>query len=147
MLLSKSCQYAIRAMVFIHNQTRHDDRKIGIPEIAKGISSPVHFTAKILQVLSKGGMIFSQKGPGGGFKLNENTSEVCVLDIIEAIEGPQFCDRCLLGLPNCSDSKPCPSHYTYKPIRFELKKMFQETTIGFLSDNMEKESELFRLGD
>ncbi|MBL7758392.1 MAG: Rrf2 family transcriptional regulator, partial [Chitinophagaceae bacterium] len=51
-MFSKTCEYAIRAMLFVAQKTKEGDR-IGIKEIAKGIDSPEHFIAKILQDLSR----------------------------------------------------------------------------------------------
>jgi Rrf2 family protein len=146
MLLSKSCQYAIRALVYVTRESYDSDKKIGLQQISKGISAPSHFLAKILQNLARHGMILSFKGPGGGFVATQSTRDSTILDIIQVIEGPMYCDRCLLGLPNCSDTKPCPSHFAYKPVREELKKLFEETTIGRLSDNLNGNKELFSLG-
>ena len=67
-MFSKTCEYAIRAVLFIAQKSA-DGTKIGIREIAKGIDSPEHFIAKILQDLSRKGMVQSQKGPAGGFYL------------------------------------------------------------------------------
>lgn len=146
MLLSKSCQYAIRALVFITKESYNSKTKIGLQQISEGISAPSHFLAKILQNLARHGMVDSFKGPGGGFVSSNKTKATTVLDIIQAIEGPMYCDRCLLGLPHCSDTKPCPSHFAYKPVREELRNLFQDMTIGRLGENLDSNQELFSLG-
>ncbi|WP_225974164.1 RrF2 family transcriptional regulator [Arachidicoccus ginsenosidivorans] len=72
MLFSKTCEYAIRACIYIAQQSG-EDKKVAIKEIAKGIDSPEHFIAKILQNLSKKGFINSVKGPNGGFYMDKRT--------------------------------------------------------------------------
>ena len=69
-MFSKTCEYAIRAMIFIAQKSK-DGNKVGIKEIAKGIDSPEHFIAKILQDLGRRGLLQSAKGPNGGFYLDE----------------------------------------------------------------------------
>ena len=49
-MLSKTCEYAIRAMMFIAQKSK-DGEKVGMKAIAKGTGSPEHFIAKILQEL------------------------------------------------------------------------------------------------
>ena len=65
-IFSKTCEYAMRAVFFIAAKTANGGR-VGIKEIATGIDSPEHFLAKILQDLSRRGVIQSAKGPNGGF--------------------------------------------------------------------------------
>ena len=65
-IFSKTCEYALRGFFFIAHRTTSGER-VGIKGIANGISSPEHFLAKILQDLSRRGLIQSAKGPKGGF--------------------------------------------------------------------------------
>ena len=69
-MFSKSTEYAIRAVFYIAKSTQLG-RKVGIKEIASNIQSPEPFLGKILQELSKGGIVKSVKGPNGGFYLTE----------------------------------------------------------------------------
>lgn len=59
-MFSKSCEYAIRATIYIAKQTKQDKR-VGIKDIANAINSPNAFTGKILQQLSKAKIIESAK--------------------------------------------------------------------------------------
>ena len=67
-MFSKSCEYAIRATIFIASKCC-ENRKVGLKEIADAIDSPTAFTAKILQKLSKNKIINSTKGVNGGFEI------------------------------------------------------------------------------
>ncbi|MEQ1555161.1 MAG: Rrf2 family transcriptional regulator, partial [Ferruginibacter sp.] len=69
-MLSKSCEYAIRAMIFI-SQKVGDVPKASVKEIATNINAPIHFIAKILQELCKKKILQSIKGPNGGFYLEK----------------------------------------------------------------------------
>ena len=73
-MFSKTCEYAIRAMIFIAQKSEHGI-KVGIKEISKGIASPEHFIAKILQDLSRKGLVQSAKGPNGGFFLDTSSKK------------------------------------------------------------------------
>jgi len=65
-VFSKTCEYAIRAVLFISHKTAAGG-KIGIKEIANGIDSPEHFLAKILQDLSRRELYNRQKGQMADF--------------------------------------------------------------------------------
>ncbi len=65
-MLSKSSEYAIRALVFIQ-LCNWEKKRPGVGEIAKEIEAPEAYTAKILQTLTKNKLLDSMKGRGGGF--------------------------------------------------------------------------------
>ena len=67
-MLGKATEYAIRALVFIYLRNLEGKRP-GFREIAANIDSPVQFTAKILQTLTRMEIISSMKGRGGGLLL------------------------------------------------------------------------------
>ncbi|MBL0049254.1 MAG: Rrf2 family transcriptional regulator [Saprospiraceae bacterium] len=114
-MFSKACEYAIKAMIFIELKSSAS-RKISLNEIAEAIDSPVAFTAKILQKLRKSGLIISTIGARGGFQIEENKS-ITIKEIVIAIDGDGFFNKCILGLNVCSSANPCPAHATYSRIR------------------------------
>jgi AraC-like DNA-binding protein len=69
-MFSKTCEYALRALIYIAQQSKNDSR-VGIKDISKSINSPEHFIAKILQDLSRKGFVQSVKGPNGGFYMDQ----------------------------------------------------------------------------
>ena len=75
---------------------------MGIKEIAKGIDSPEHFIAKILQDLSRNGIVQSQKGPSGGFYLDKKSLGCSLADVVKVIDGGEIFTGCGLGLKQCS---------------------------------------------
>jgi Rrf2 family transcriptional regulator, iron-sulfur cluster assembly transcription factor len=134
MLLSKSCEYAIRATIFIAKKSYKSERS-GIIEISEEIGSPKHFTAKILQILVRKNVILSAKGPTGGFYVDANRN-LKLIDVIYAIDGNELFTSCALGLKKCSDKKPCPVHHQIAPVREQLFQIFsnksvQDLTQGF----------------
>ena len=71
-MFSKTCEYGIRATIFIASQS-YQNTRVGLKDIAKKIDSPEAFTAKILQILSRSAIIRSIKGVGGGFEIPKET--------------------------------------------------------------------------
>lgn len=131
-MLSKTCEYAVRATLVIAAETEQGNR-ISLREIARKIDSPESFTAKILQKLARNNIVDSLKGNGGGFNVSkEKLIQVTLSDIILAIDGEALFKRCSLGLNDCSEIKPCPFHNQYKPIREQLKLALDSTSLADL---------------
>ncbi len=137
MFFSKTCEYAIRATLFITRKTKTGG-KVGIKEIAAGINSPEHFIAKILQDLRKFGLISSTKGPNGGFYSDERTGSLTLADIVKAIDGERIFSRCGLGLPACSEVNPCPLHDEFKAIRKQMHTTLHQVTIFEFSERLDQ---------
>lgn len=115
-MLAKSTEYAIRALVMIQLENWNSHRP-GVLEVAKEIEAPSAFTAKILQTLTKHGLLASLKGRGGGFFFDEMADELSLYQVIQIMEGLSVFNRCGFGLQKCSDTKPCPLHHRYAAIR------------------------------
>ena len=90
MICSRSAEYAIRSFVFL---ARAPDGKFTMArQIAEKERIPAHFLAKILQDLTRKGLLRSNKGPSGGFALRTPASQIRLLDLIEALDGNVFAE-------------------------------------------------------
>lgn len=142
-MFSKTCEYAIRAVIFITRES-NNNRRVGVKEIAEGIGSPVYFIAKILQELSRKGIVQSLKGPNGGFYMDGNALNHTLVDIVIAIDGDKLLTGCALGLNECSELRPCPLHAEFKHIRKDLHGLLSRTKLSELQDKLD--TNLFYLG-
>ena len=132
-MFSKACEYAIRASIFIAEQSLLN-KKVSLKDIAKAIDSPEAYTSKILQQLSRNFIIKSDKGPTGGFSMSQQELEnVKLSTVVTAIDGDAIYNGCGLGLKNCSEEKPCPAHSQFKIIRDQLKIMLETNLIKDLT--------------
>lgn len=134
-VFSKTCEYAIRAVFYIAHKSVAGSR-IGIKDIAAGIDSPELYLAKILQDLSRKGIISSAKGPNGGFYISEASLARPLSDIVEAIDGNGLFYGCALGLKQCSEVNPCPLHNQFKSIRDQIHILLNQTTIGTFNEEL-----------
>ncbi len=135
-MFSKTCEYAIRALIFIAQKST-DRSRISIKDISSGIDSPEYFIAKILQDLSRKGFVQSAKGPNGGFYMDDANLEQSVADIVREIDGDKLFSGCGLGLKECSEDHPCPIHNDFKHIRQEIKTMLEESRIQLFVENLD----------
>ncbi|WP_226063751.1 RrF2 family transcriptional regulator [Kaistella polysaccharea] len=128
-MLSKTCEYALRAMIYIAQQS-WDGTTVNIKEVSEKINSPEIFIGKILQNLSRQGFLQSAKGRYGGFFISQEHASISLADIITAIDGDKIFHGCGLGLAFCSETNPCPIHNTYKEARDQLYDIYSKTTLS-----------------
>lgn len=137
-MFSKACEYAIRATIYIAEQSNMGKR-VSLKDIAASIDSPEAFTAKILQQLSRAEIIDSVKGPTGGFSIEKKKAhQLKIGKIVLAIDGDSIYKGCGLGFKECSEKRPCPVHHKFKKVRDELRHMLETTSIYELSKELEK---------
>ncbi len=135
-MFSKTCEYAIRAMIYIAQKSK-DGNKVGIKEIAKGIDSPEHFIAKILQDLGRKKLVQSVKGPHGGFYLDAQTIQCSIADIVKVVDGDTLFTGCGLGLKQCSETHPCPIHHEFKNLRKDIQTMLEKAKLNAFTEELE----------
>lgn len=135
-MFSKTCEYAIRALIFIAQKSK-DGSRIGIKDISSGIDSPEYFIAKILQDLSRKGFVQSVKGPNGGFFMDASNLRQSVADIVREIDGDKLFSGCGLGLKECSEYHPCPIHNDFKHIREGIKCMLENSKILMFVEDLD----------
>jgi Rrf2 family protein len=142
-MISKSCQYALRAVVYLASNTNSTSR-LNVKQISKEIDAPEAFTAKTLQLLNKHNIITSLKGPYGGFFIEEHQLDLAILNIVHAVDGLQIFTSCGFGLKQCSSKHPCAFHDLYAPVRSKMKEAFEKTTIQKLAKNVERGSHFLK---
>lgn len=136
-MFSKACEYGIKATIFIALKS-HQECRVSLNEIAKGINSPIAFTAKVLQQLARSKIVDSVKGPAGGFEINKNKADKIKLSkIVSAIDGDAIYKGCGLGFNSCNENKPCPVHHQFTLIRNDLKQMLETTSLSDLSKGID----------
>lgn len=136
MIQSTATKYAIRAVC--HLAHLEPGSRAQAREISEALSIPQAFLSKILQDLTKKGILSSTKGPTGGFELNCSPTETSLYALVHAVEGPRPEGECLLGLSLCADETKCPIHDTWK----EICDSFRESMKGIsLMDVVEADQE------
>ena len=131
-MLSNSCRYGIRAVIYIASRQKASG-KTGIKAISEALELPTPYLAKILQQLARHKILHSAKGPHGGFSMLRDPAKVTLLDIIEIIDGIDFFRNCIIHDGNCScidkNILPCPIHDEYGALRSGLIELFKNRTI------------------
>ena len=136
-MFSKSCEYGIRATLYIAMNSV-EGKRVSLRDISGKINSPEAFTSKILQQLVHHKFIHSVKGASGGFEIEKDKlTEITLSQIVRVLDGDGLFTTCVMGLSVCSDAHPCPVHSKFSEIRGDLKDMLEKTTIYDLSTGIE----------
>src|SRR5947209_8517966 len=86
MRISAKADYAVRAAVELAAAT--DDKPVKAERIATAQGIPLNFLENILGELRHAGIVRSQRGADGGFRLAKPPHQLTVADVIRAVEGP-----------------------------------------------------------
>ena len=129
-MISKTSEYALRAVLYLAEANA--DGPVRASEIAEGIGVPANYLSKILHRLAQSGILMSERGPSGGFRLAEPASKLPLVDVIDAFEGLSERRKCLLGRKECSDDSPCAVHEEWKAAYGPVLEFFRSNTVADL---------------
>lgn len=135
MLLSKACEYGLRAALYL--ASLDEDGYVSIRTISDELDISFPFLTKIFQQLNEAGLLESHRGPSGGVAFTKPADEITLFDIVVAVDGRDLFDECVLGLPNCGEDKPCPIHERWAEERSRLKAMFQRNTLDDMAERIQ----------
>ena len=128
MWLSSTAQQAIQAVLCIAGST--DDGPVRVDEIASVIGCPRNYLSKTLHLLTRAGVLRSERGPKGGFRLASPPDRITLARVVAPFE-PVGERRCLVGRPTCGDANPCAAHHRWKKVAGSVDDFFNKTTIGY----------------
>ena len=128
MRLTRECDYAFVVLVFLAGQERI--RAISCDEIASLLSIPFDFLAKILQKLSRAGLVGSKQGPHGGYHLIRNPGEITFSDVFRAIDDPVRLVECVeVDSCRCPRVSVCTIIETMRTLHQKVMAGFDEVTV------------------
>jgi Rrf2 family protein len=120
MQLTRAADYAVRVMIHLASQPDHT--RASRADLAQAAECPEQFLSKVLQSLTRAGLVVSHRGNTGGFELPLSRQNVSVLDVVEAIEGPVRLNLCLTADQACARQGWCPAH----PVWVEAQRAMAE---------------------
>lgn len=89
--ISARTDYAIRALLMLAEQARDEPESgapISVETLASSQTLPRKFLEAILADLRRAGIVLSQRGPSGGYRLSRPAAEISLGDIFRVVDGP-----------------------------------------------------------
>ncbi len=127
-MVSKTGQHALKALTELAKLP--DGTFAAVEAIAKEINAPRNYLGKLLQILTRAGLVRSQKGIGGGFRLTQDARKTTLYEIIELTDHVSRWDNCFMGKGVCSSDAACSVHHKWKKTRDSYLKFLRGTTIA-----------------
>ena len=123
-MISKTAEYALRAIACLATQERH---LASADFLAEKTKVPRRYLNRVLQDLSGAGLVRSRPGPGGGYELLASTAETTILKVVDAVSPLERIRNCPLGLP--SHQELCPLHAELDKAYAAMEESFRGVTI------------------
>jgi Rrf2 family transcriptional regulator, iron-sulfur cluster assembly transcription factor len=136
-LYSHTAELAIRAALFLALQP--PGKLSPVREIARSTRLPEPYLAKILQRLSAAALVRAFRGPGGGLELGRDPKAINLWSIVCAVEDCEKRNLCVLGLQTCSGAHPCSLHHRWEPLKDEMRRLLEESTLAELAEELRGE--------
>ncbi len=130
MELSRQADYAVRAMVDL--ATSPMGTRVLTSEIAKRQEIPVSFLPRIVAALGKAQLVQTFRGKDGGILLARPAVDICLLDVIQAVEGPICLNRCTYQPSRCNRAAFCRVHPIWQQAQDYIDQLFRRTTLADL---------------
>lgn len=106
----------------------------GAAQIAGEVGAPRNYLGKLLKKLASEGLVESQKGFGGGFRLALSPTKIALYDIVEPIDRVSRWNGCFLGNSRCDGKSPCAVHEQWAEIRERYLRFLKSTTIAQVAE-------------
>lgn len=136
-MLTVRTGYAILALACLHGQ---DDRWVLAQEIASRTDIPKPYLHKILHALGKAGVIQTKRGYRGGMSLSKPADEINLFELVQAVEGSAWMNRCLLGLAECSEERACPTHEFWAGQRKLIEEKLKSISLAHVAEFESREN-------
>jgi len=135
MQLTRAADYAVRVM--IHLAGLPPATRVSRSELASAAECPEQFLSKVLQHLTRAGLIVSHRGNTGGFELEDGHRAATLLEVIEAIEGPVRLNICVTSDRACNRQGPCPAHAVWVDAQQAMVSVLGNANIADLAKREE----------
>ncbi len=136
MRLNRMADYAVRAVICIASKKKGAVTPTAVIAEEQGI--PPSFLAKVMQNLSRGGIVKVHRGKSGGFSLSGEADSITTKNIIEAVEGPIILNRCLDSPSDCNRDSFCGAHSIWIEAQAALIKVLDKYSIAELAEKERK---------
>ena len=108
--------------------------KVRVHNQSVAAECPEQFLCKVLQNLTRAGLMISHRGNTGGFELEELHRTASILEVVEAIEGPIRLNLCLTSDHACTRQSWCPAHCVWADAQAALLQVLRESNITQLAE-------------
>jgi Rrf2 family protein len=141
--LTKKADYGLMALKFLAEQPGHAEaapvgsESRSAKDIAEAYHIPPPLLAKILQTLTRAGLLVSHAGTNGGYALARPATEISAFEVIRAIDGPLFITSCITIHGTCDLAGTCTIKEPLRKVNDSIKELLSGIKISDLVEMAE----------
>ena len=133
MNFSKTASYSLNILSYM---ATHEDDKMSASYLHRKLTIPYPYLRQILASLSKNGFIHSIRGRNGGFVLSKSKGDIFLADIIDATDGLDTLNKCILGFRKCPFNSECSLHSIWDTTRNNILNVLKTKSLADISNNL-----------
>jgi len=134
MRLTTKGRYAVTAMLDL--ALHYKEGPITLSDISHRQGISLSYLEQLFSKLRRNGLVDSARGPGGGYRLSRDASEICVADVITAVDEKVDARRCG-GMGNCQDGVACLTHELWCDLSDQIYQFLRNIDLGQLVERKE----------
>ena len=132
MQITRQADYAIRAVRYLSSLQAGERASTSL--VAQKQMIPPSFLAKIISQLSIAGLLHTSRGARGGVSLARPSSDISLLDVVEAIDGPILLNECVADASMCTLESECPLKPIWDEAQVQLVDKLRSTRFDAFSN-------------
>jgi Rrf2 family transcriptional regulator, cysteine metabolism repressor len=130
--ISTRGRYATRSMLEL--TLRNGRVPVRLEDISKAQKISMKYLSRLMTAMAAAGLVTSRRGQNGGYVLARPPSDIRILDILLAVEGPVRPAPCVEGSAGCRESDVCAAHAVWTKLRDVTAGVLSEVTLADLAE-------------
>ncbi len=130
--LTKKADYGLMAVK--HLAQIKQDQSASAKEISESYDIPLPLLSKVLQKLAKEGLLTSEQGANGGYRLAQKPGRISALEVIRTLEGPIMLTSCSTARSDCDQSEKCNVREPLRRVHEGIVRLLASISISDLSE-------------
>ncbi len=129
MNFTKTTSYSLNILSYM---AEHDKIRMSASYLHNKLHIPYSYLRTVLGDLSKSNLINGVNGRNGGFTLSRDKSTIFLADIVQASEGLESFNKCIMGFEKCPFNYSCYLHPIWIRMRNEILNVLNQTSLADL---------------
>jgi Rrf2 family protein len=131
LVIRRETDYAVRTV--LHLASLGPGAPVRVRDVALQKQLPLSFVRRIVARLRAAGLLETTRGMGGGIRLSRPASEISMLDVVQAMEGPIALNPCVIPSHTCPLRAGCPAQRAWCEASEILERYLSSTRFDALA--------------
>jgi Rrf2 family protein len=131
--LTKKADYGLIALRHLTIAASNQKPSATAKDIADAYHVPLPLLSKVLQKLARGGLLVSEQGTHGGYRLSRDPHEISALEVIRTIDGPIILTKCFTEHPGCDQTPLCPVREPLRKVHEGILRLLANISLSDLA--------------